>query len=43
LGYLPSGTFSEDGLTQFLEKIVEKPIRSKNFLQDIVQISPNKN
>lgn len=37
LGYLPEGTFSEDGLTQFLEQVVEKPIRSKNFLQDIVQ------
>lgn len=43
LGYLPTGTFSEDGLTQFLEKLVEKPIRSKNFLQDIVLISQSKN
>lgn len=43
LGYLPTGTFSEEGLTQFLEKIVEKPIRSKNFLQDIIQVPGEKN
>lgn len=43
LGYLPAGTFSEEGLTQFLEKIVERPIRSKNFLQDIIQVPREKN
>ncbi len=35
LGYLPTGTFSKDGLTDFLEGIIERPIRSKNFLHDI--------
>ena len=35
LGYLPKGEYPKLGITQFVENIVEKRIRSKKFLEEI--------
>lgn len=35
LGYLPKGEYPKMGVTDFVEEIVEKRIRSKKFLEEI--------
>lgn len=35
LGYLPHGEFPKFGITSFVEEIVEKPIKSRKFLEEI--------
>lgn len=35
LGYLPKGEYPKLGITDFVEQIVEKRIRSKKFLEEI--------
>lgn len=35
LGYLPKGEYPQDGVTNFIEQISERKIRSKKFLEEI--------
>lgn len=35
LGYLPTGQYPKLGVTDFVEQIIERPIRSKKFLEEI--------
>ena len=35
LGYLPRGQYPKDGITDFVEQITERKIRSKKFLEEI--------
>lgn len=35
LGYLPHGQYPKQGITTFVEEIIEKPIKSKKFLEEI--------
>lgn len=35
LGYLPKGDYPKDGVTDFVEQITERKIRSKKFLDEI--------
>ncbi|MDO8515434.1 MAG: DNA repair protein RecO [bacterium] len=35
LGYLPKGDYPKEGLTEFVESVVERKIRSKKFIEQI--------
>lgn len=35
LGYLPKGSFPKQGITNFVESTIERPVKSKKFLEDI--------
>ncbi len=35
LGYLPRGEYPQMGITSFVEQVVERPIKSKKFLEEL--------
>lgn len=35
LGYLPKGNYPKQGISDFVENIIEKPLKSKKFLEEL--------